>query len=355
MAYHSGASDNRILIGILIGIVCIVGVIAVLRFDATGERGSGLGSDFEYNIDELSKIDPSLIIYKEDTLPVKTGFSITRAVAADETGTIYIAGDNAIRVFDDKGVDLSEIVLKSEPRCLAIENEENNMAIYIGMKDHIEIYRGGKLSKTWQGLGDKAVMTSVAVSDENVFAADAGNRVVIRYDKNGSIVNKIGEKDESRNIPGFVIPSPYFDLAVGRDGLLRVVNPGKQKIEAYTFAGDLEFSWGEYSNGIEGFCGCCNPVNFAILQGKEPSGEEDCFITCEKGLTRVKVYNNEGRFMGVVAGPAQLIEGGKAEVCSSPEQCQMGGFDVAVDSAGRVIVLDTIKNIVRIYSLIEKE
>ncbi|MBN1973090.1 MAG: hypothetical protein JW787_05590 [Sedimentisphaerales bacterium] len=360
MTNHSAASENKALIGIIISIVCIVGVIAVLRFDATGEKGSGLGSDFEYNIEELSKIDPNLIIFKDSASPINTGFSVTHAIAVDKTGAIYVSGDNSIRKFDDKGTKLDEIKLKAEPQCLAIvneqtgEDEQNSLTIYVGLKDHVEIYQSGKLIKTWQSLGDKAVLTSIAVSDEDVFVADAGNRVVIRFDKDGNIVNKIGEKDQSRNISGFVIPSPYFDLAVGRDGLLRVANPGKQCIEAYTFAGDLEFSWGEYSNKIEGFCGCCNPVNFAILYGDDPSGDNDRFITCEKGLTRVKVYDNEGKFVGVVAGPAQLIEGGKVEVCDSPEECQMGGFDVAVDSTGRVIVLDTIENTIRIFSSIEK-
>jgi hypothetical protein len=354
MVYRSGASDNRAVIGIIIAIVCIVGVIAVLRFDATGKKGSGLGSDFKYNIEELSKIDPNLIIYKESATPINTGFSVTHAVAVDNKGAIYAAGDNAIRVFDDKGTKLNEIKMKAEPRCIAVQNEENTQTIYVGLKDHVEIYKDGELLKAWQSLGDKAVLTGIAVSGENVFVADAGNRLVIRYDRDGNIINKIGEKDDSRNISGFVIPSPYFDLAVGRDGLLRVTNPGKQKIEAYTFTGDLEFSWGQYSNKVEGFCGCCNPVNFAILYGDDPSGGDDKFITCEKGLTRVKVYDNEGKFVGVVAGPAQLIEGGKAEVCDSPEECHLGGFDVAVDSSGRVIVLDTIKNIVRIYSSFEK-
>ena len=345
MAGHHGTSDNKTLIGVIIAIVCIVGIIAVLRFDPTGDRGSGLGSDFEYNLEQLAKIDPNLITYEESASQIDTGFSVTHSIAIDENGAIYIAGDKAIRIFDDAGAKLNEIELNSEPRCIAIENEENNKAIYIGMNDHVEIYREGKLSKTWQSLGDKAVLTSIAVSDEDVFVADAGNRIVIRFDKEGNILNKIGEKDESRNIPGFVVPSPYFDLAIASDGLLRVVNPGIQKIEAYTFSGDLEFSWGEASNKIEGFCGCCNPVNFAIL-----SGDEDYFITSEKGLTRIKVYNDSGEFVTVVAGPAQLIEGGKVEVCDSPEECQMGGFDVAVDLTGRVFVLDTMKNVIRVFS-----
>ena len=351
-----GVADIRIFIGILIGIVCFIAVVALLRFDTTGERGSGLGSDFDYNLEELSKIDPNLIIYEESSELIKTGFSLTHAVAVDDQGTIYVAGDNAVRMFNDTGEKLDEIALQEEPRCMAVYNEQDendqtkNLTIYVGMKNHVRIFQKGKLIKTWQSPGDNSLLTSIAVSGEDVFVADAGNRVVVRFDKDGNIVNKIGEKDEDRNIPGFVIPSPYFDLAIGRDGLLRVTNPGIQHIEAYTFSGDLEYSWGEYSNGVEGFCGCCNPVNFAIIFGDDPAGANDKFVTCEKGLSRIKVYDSLGEFIGVVAGPEQLIEGGKVEVCDSPEECQMGGFDIAVDSNGRVIVLDTIKNIIRIFS-----
>lgn len=355
-----GATDIRMFIGILIGIVCVIAVVALLRFDTTGERGSGLGADFDYNLEELAKIDPNLIIYKESSPPFNTGLSLTHALAIDEQDTIYVAGDNAIRMFDDSGQKLDEITLQEEPRCLAVYNEQSendekkNLTIYVGMKNYVRIFQQGKLIKTWPSLGDNALLTGIAVSEEDVFVADAGNRVVVRFDKDGNIVNKIGEKDEDRNIPGFVIPSPYFDLAIGRDGLLRVTNPGIQHIEAYTFSGDLEYSWGEYSNNVEGFCGCCNPVNFAIIFGDAPTGANDQFVTCEKGLTRVKIYDPFGKFLGVVAGPEQLIEGGKVEVCDSPEECQMGGFDVAVDSSGRVIVLDTMKNNIRIFSEIKK-
>jgi hypothetical protein len=181
---------------------------------------------------------------------------------------------------------------------------------------------------------------------DNVFVADAGNRIIVRYDMVGNVVKTIGEKDPERNIPGFVVPSAYFDLAVSGDGLLRAVNPGRLRIEAYTMDGDFEFSWGRSSMDIDGFCGCCNPANIAVL----PSGG---FVTCEKGLVRVKVYDSEGRFVGVVAGPDQLVEGGEHKICILPEQCQTGGFDVAVDSAGHVFVLDTIKNIVRTFTKVK--
>jgi hypothetical protein len=356
-----GVMDIKAFIGILIGLVIIIAVVAVIRLDTTGEKGSGLGTDFEYSLEQLGKIDPNLILFEESAKPIDTGFEKTHAISIDSHGAIYVAGDNAIRVFDDGGKLLNEIELPEAPMCLAVEtiegedNTSENLKIYIGMKDHVEIYNSdGKSLAKWRSPGDKAVLTSIAVSKNNVFVADAGNRIVWRYDTNGKIINRIGQKDADRNIAGFVIPSPYFDLAVGRDGLLRVVNPGVHLIEAYTFEGDLEFSWGEFSSGVTGFCGCCNPVNFAILHGPDPAGADDSFVTCEKGLTRVKIYDPQGSFVGVVAGPEQLVEGGQVEICETPADCQLGGFDVAVDSAGRVFVLDTIKNIVRIFSEIKK-
>jgi hypothetical protein len=185
------------------------------------------------------------------------------------------------------------------------------------------------------------LLTSIAVSKNDVFVADAGNRIVLHYDTNGNLINRIGARDADRNIPGFVIPSPYFDLVMRRDELLRVVNPGLLRIEAYTFDGDFEFSWGKFSTNIEGFSGCCNPINIAVLS-------DDSFVTCEKGLARIKIYDPEGAFVGVVAGPEQF--GATAHVCTTPEQCQSGGYDVAVDSQDRIFILDTVRNVVKIFS-----
>jgi hypothetical protein len=336
---------TRILIGVLIALAIVIAVVALVRLDTTGKKGSGLGKEYLYEID--AKIDPNLILYEESAQWLNAGFTDTYGIALDSQGSIYIAGDKAIRVFTGSGNLLDEIELTDVPRCLTVAGDGR---IYVGIKNHVEVYNDdGKRLATWESLGNDAVLTSIAVSKKDVFVADAGNRIVLRYDTAGKLINRIGAKDKERNIPGFVIPSPHFDLAVGRDGLLRVVNPGRHRIEAYTFDGDLEFFWGKFSNvDVKGFCGCCNPANFTIL-------DDESFVTCEKGLTRVKIYDAEGTFVGVVAGPEQLIEGGTARICYFPDQCQAGGFDVAVDAAGRIFVLDTIKNVVRIFTKIKAE
>jgi hypothetical protein len=337
MERRSGTINIKIFIGILIGMAVVIAVVALIRLDTTGDKGSGLGKEYSYEIDLT--IDPNLILYEESAEPLKTGFTDTHAIALDSQGSIYIAGDKAIHIFTESGKLLDEIVLAGVPRCLTVADDGK---IYVGIADHIEVYnREGKKLASWDDLGQRALLTSIAVSGSDVFAADAGNRIVLRYDTTGKLINRIGGKDEDRNIPGFVIPSPYFDLVMRRDELLRIVNPGMHRIEAYTFDGDLEFWWGRYSSGIEGFCGCCNPINIAVLA-------DDSFVTCEKGLARIKIYDPEGSFVGVVAGPEQF--GVTAHVCATPEQCQSGGFDVAVDAMDRIFILDTIHNVVKIFT-----
>jgi len=341
MNRRSHTTNAGWLISVVIALAIVVGIFALARLDVTGRKGSGLSEQFVYDVKELAKIDPNLILYEETGPPISTGFTHARALAVGPQGSIYVAGDKAIRRFSENGQMLAEIELTGMPGCLTVAKDGK---IYIGMNDHVEVYDDQrKRLASWHSLGDNAVLTSIAVSKDDVFVADAGNRIVLRYDTTGKLLNRIGQKDPQRDIPGFVIPSPYFDLAVASDGLLRVVNPGLHRIEAYTADGDLEFWWGKFSSALEGFCGCCNPVNFAIL-------DDGSFVTCEKGLVRVKIYDASGVFVGVVAGPEQLVERGTSRICTLPSQCQAGGFDVTVDSGGQIFVLDTIKNIVRTFN-----
>ena len=301
-------------------------VVAGLLADPTGRRGSGLGKEFSYDLEELRKTPPELIRYDE-TGRIETGFREARGVALGPEGRIYVAGDGAVRVFDGDGERLAEIESEGSPRCLAVAGDGT---VYVGTKDRVEVYGSeGARKAAWDGPGPDCVFTSVAVSGSDVFVADAGNRVVLRYDASGALIGRIGERDEEGGIPGFVVPSPYFDLAVAAGGILWVANPGRHLVEAYTFDGEPISSWGRPSVRITGFCGCCNPTNFALF----PDGR---FVTSEKGLPRVKVYDAGGEFECVVAGTELFAEG-------------TVGLDLAVDPRERILVLDPVAKSVRVF------
>jgi hypothetical protein len=281
----------------------------------------------------VPSIDPALIHYQQ-VAEIPVGMKMVRALAVGPDDHIYVGGDEMLRAFTPAGGKLAEIPLDGPPKCLAVGGADHAVPgqVYVGMDEHVESY-DAKLArtKTWKTLGDKAALTSIATADDDVFLADAGNRVVWRYSPAGELKGRIGAPDKARNIRGFVITSHYFDLAVGADGLLYVVNPRALRLEAYTFDGDLEFHWGEGSPGIDGFFGCCNPAHFAVL----PDGR---FVTAEKGARRIKVYSAKGQFECVVAGPEQV--GATAEVAAP---------DVAVDRHGRILALDPVTTSVRVF------
>lgn len=332
---------SALVIAAVIVLALLAGMMAAFLTDFTGKKGSQLGGEYDYNLDRLRKIDPSLILYQENTAAkIQTGLTRPRVIAVGPENHIYVAGDTSLQIYSAAGQLIKTATLSGPARCLAVAEDGT---IYTGLGDHIEVYSPElKQAAVWKSFGEKSILSSLAVSGENVFAADAGSRVVLHYDRAGNLLNQIGRKDSQKNIAGFVIPSPYFDLAAAPDGLLRVVNPGRHRIEAYTFGGDLEITWGKPSSEIDGFCGCCNPVNFAMTA-------DGSYITCEKGLTRIKIYDGQGNFAGVVAGPDAFRK--HDSLCGEKgSDCNEGGLDVAVDASGNVFILDPYTGEIRVFT-----
>jgi hypothetical protein len=332
--------------GLLIGAVVLaaaaVGAWGLLVGDPAGQQGNRLPDAFQYDLTQYKTVDPALLAYHE-TGGFPTTLAQSRAVAVGPDNRIYVAGDRAVVIFEPTGAEVARLKMDDEPRCLALGTDgENGGRLFVGMKEHAEVFDAQhKRLAQWPTLGQKALLTSIGVSDSDVYLADAGNRIVWRCDAAGKVLKEIGRRDEGRNVPGFVIPSPYFDLAWGRDGLLRVVDPARHRIEAYTPEGDLESHWGKASAKIEGFTGCCNPANFTMLS-------DGRFVTAEKGLPRVKIYDAQGTFVSVVAGPEQLSPTAtKAE--ETRAEYQLAVFDVAADQYGRILVLDPSAGRVRIF------
>lgn len=286
----------------------------------------------------MPRIDPEMILYREIYQPRPTGFAESRFVTVDSSGVVYLAGDQSIRILNT-GAGIRDIVkLNVSPFCL-VSTEDR---FYVGTRDSIVITdKKGNIKTTWKSLGKNAWITGMVVDNHRIFVADAGQRIVWCYDAEGNFIRRIGDKNPDKNIPGFVVPGPYFDLAMAPDGLLRVANPGNHQIEAYTVKGDREFAWGRFGNRLEDFTACCNPVSFAVL----PDGN---IITCEKGVARVKVYDTFGKLKGFVADPKQLASV-PLSIGLKTERIQRYGFDVAADSQGNVYILDRARNVLRSF------
>lgn len=338
MNRNLGISRSNVLVGVVLAVAIAAGVLAVWKADFTARQGSGLGDDYRYERSEFSKTDPKLLLF--DELPaakIATGFKAARGVAVAGDGRICVAGDRSIRLFAPDGQRLAEIPVDGEPRCVAVGGDGR---FFVAFKDRVAVYDpSGKAIATWPSEGDRAIFTSVAVAGDDVLVADAGNRIVLRYDTAGKVIGRIGKADPAHGVLGFLIPSPYFDLLVAGDGMLRVVNPGRLRVEAWTLDGERLLSWGKSSMDADGFPGCCNPINIALTGAGE-------FVAAEKGMTRVKLFDAQGTFLGFVAGAESFPEHNTLWATTDDR----GELDLAVDADGRVLVLDSETAEVRVFT-----
>jgi sugar lactone lactonase YvrE len=260
-----------------------------------------------------------------------TGAGRPRKIAVGPRDQIYVAADRQVLVFDALGRQLSTIKLPRPARCLAVDAEG---FLTVGLINQIRrIDASGKEIAVWSHFSDKSILSGIALSQESVFVADAGQQCIWRLDGSGKVLGQI----EGKN--GFASPAEFFAVGSGSDGLVRVANSARHRIESYQADGTFLGAWGQSSRTIEGFSGCCNPVSFVQLANGN-------FFTAERGRPRVKLYDSNGRFQKLLAGPEQFAKNAAASVKDNTEGCTTGGLDVAVDSTGAAIVLDRVTGIV---------
>ena len=288
-------------------------------------------SPSEYDVSAFTKVAPELIHFSEKD-PIPPGVRSPQALAADGGGRLLVAGDGEAALLDPDGKRVGGLTFTGKAGCAAFLP---GGGVLIGLGDHVEHFdRDGKPLSAWIAMGENAVITSVAAASNLVFLADAGNRVVWRFDTDGRLLGQIGSDSEERK-HHFVVPSPYFDV-VAASGRVWVANPGRACVEEYTAAGAFVGQWGKSGMQIEKFCGCCNPIHLALTADGE-------FVTAEKGLPRVKICGTNGALECVVAPADQFALAGMS--CKTAASIS----DLAVDARGRVLVLDATKGVVRVF------
>jgi sugar lactone lactonase YvrE len=324
--------DRREFFGVVTKTAAILGLAGAARAGAE----VGTANPFAYDISRFQKTDPKLISHSETARwPVPRKESRRLAVGPD--GRLYVCAGNYITRMGRDGRSGLELALDGPACCVAVAGDGT---IFAGLRDHIEVFdAGGARTARWESPDPKTWFTGLAAGEKDVYAADAVKLAVLRYDRAGKITGRIGQKDAARNAPGLIVPSPFLDVIIHPDGLLRVNNPGRHQVESYTLDGDMEAAWGKPGAATEAFCGCCNPIALAALA-------DGRIVTCEKGIPRVKIYSASGGFESVVAGAESFPE--NALACNDLNDCIHGGIDAAVDSGGRIYILDLVAGNVRV-------
>lgn len=309
----------------IIILLVIAAIIAVILIDFQGDKPGKRGANpYKYEMEDFSYVDPSLIHYRETR-----NISLDRMNAQGfdlEDNILYITGEQFLMAVKPDGNQVFLESLEDTGTCVEVTDD----FIYVGFEDHIgKFNRDGKMIERWQKGNDRSVITSLASKENRLYAADAGNRRVLIFNEDGSKLGEFAGKSESAAGHGFIVPSPNFDLVVNTYGDLWVVNPGEHALENYTDDGEMRGYWQNGAMQIEGFLGCCNPAEIAVLN-------DGSFVTSEKGLVRIKIYDESGKLTSVVAPPPKFKEEGKA-----PE--------VAADDEGLIYALDFDRNSIRVF------
>lgn len=326
---------NMALLG-LVAMASAAIVMVVSRSDIFGKRGNDLPGSFVFDANKFRAVDPALVTHRElIESRIDTGMKTPRGIALADDGRILVAGDCEVKVFSADGKAGRSFSVGGQARCLAPDAN----AIYVGVDDHVETYDfQGQKQASWTAPAPGGVITCVTVFEDGVFAACYHRKSgrVVRYNRRGEQLNEIVSRDDANAPEPFTTPSEHLDVVAGPDGLLRIANPGKLRVEAYTPEGQpcLRLNWGAaattLARPIEGFMPCCNPTDLAMLA-------DGSFVTAEKGVPRVKTYDASGRFTGVVATPEDFAP-------------NAAGLDLAADKAGRIYVLDPDARAVRVFA-----
>jgi hypothetical protein len=214
-----------------------------------------------------------------------------KAVNTMQNGNILIGGENFLSCYDQTKKLLWNKKTDKPVTAISVSGD----TIFASTIETIrELNTEGEQITEWGPFEDNAIITSVATNNSFVVFADAGNKIVIVLDKKGNLKSMIGKTGDP-----FIIPSPYFDVAIDGENNIYVANTGNRRVEKRNISGTIISSFGQAGTAPDAFCGCCNPAHFALVPGG--------FVTAEKGINRIKILNSKGEFVEFVSSVNDFV------------------------------------------------
>lgn len=307
---------NKTLLWRVVAVIVafFIGGLLMARFQKN-PHNANISSGFE----EYENVPDELIGWRElNQIELPSGNP--RAIAVGPGGMLIVAIDKSIVPL--QGTSIPKISTPADVMCMAISTD-NNIAAGFHRTAAIYSEMGDKIGAV-TNLGAKAQLTSIAFKHDNVYIADYGQRCLWKTDFNGTILGQYPGPTPD----GFIIPSPYFDVAADDDGIW-VVNPGAHEIIQLDDNLTEIQRWGISGTKINEFHGCCNPSHITLLP-------DNRLATSEKGIPRIKLYTRDGTFIDVVAPPKVF-------------RSSFRPADVAADAAGWIYALDAKRRQVRVF------
>jgi hypothetical protein len=232
---------------------------------------------------------------------IKPGGDSLKAVTVTISGKVYVGGNSFVSCYDK---DLNLLWNVKTPAAVTALSNYGDSVFAATTNQILVMDPGGKILNEWGPFEDRCLITSVNANKKFVAFADAGNKSVFILDKGGEVKKIIGQNDKQ-----FIIPSPFFDVALDYNNNLFVANTGHHRIETRSIDGVVKSFFGEPGLAPEYFCGCCAPAHFALV----PQG----FVTAEKGINRIKILNMKGEFVEYVNSKNSFIKSVPLDLASA--------------------------------------
>jgi hypothetical protein len=244
---------------------------------------------------------------------------------------IFVLGDESVRIFASSGTEVGRWRAPANALCIAGGRDEH---VYLGVAGRIEVFDSSGIHKQGFDTGEAgrpASITAIKVLPKEILVADAAARYIRRYNRDGKQIGAIGNQSKTG---GFMLPNRSLDIDVDSRGVVVATDSGRHRVSSWTLDGVPIRNFGKFGIwNAEDFVGCCNPVNVAFAPGGR-------IVTAEKVVPRIKVYDAEGRLLGLI----------------SPENFdpKCTHLHLAVDSKGRILVADPVRLEVKVFSVVGK-
>ncbi|QDU57896.1 NHL repeat-containing protein [Aeoliella mucimassa] len=250
-------------------------------------------------------------------------------IAVDPDDRLLAVGDDHIKQFSDTGELEQQIPLPGLGWCVLAEDD----ALWVGMDGALfQLDREGKRIRTIRN-NQLGRITSIAAVGDHLLLADATNRTIHEFTRDGKYLGEVGTKANTR---GYMIPNGLLDLcSEASTETLLVAHPQKHRIERFNDAGELIDKWGKFGmHSPADFGGCCNPTNIAVAA-------DGVIAVSEKAPPRVKFYSSVGEYLTLIESP--LFNPNTANI------------DLAFDSTGNLYVSDPARRAIELFSLVAEE
>ncbi|MGB4293397.1 MAG: hypothetical protein WBJ37_11030 [Bacteroidales bacterium] len=242
--------------------------------------------------------------YVNKTIDVTPGKLL--CITSCSNGNIAAGGDAFIIMYNSE-FDILWVKITDYP-VTALSADDDKIFAAVNGKVLLFDYKGN-LSEEWGPYMSDSYITSLSSNDKYVVIADATNKSVIISDKYGAVQYII-----SGETGNFILPSLYFDAHIDSRDLLYTANTGRKRIEKRKIDGAIINWFGDSGSDANSFCGCCNPSHFALY-------ENGYFVTSEKGINRIKILDEKGKFIEFVSNKNSFAPG-------VPLDIDVGGKDL---------------------------